>query len=244
MSDVDRDDPTADALRRANPVPLDRVSPHPSDGAARALLERVLGHPRRRSRRPLLVATTTALLVVFVVGLTASRAVHREDAPDPFNLVCYASDSLTARRVVVSAPDVDHACAAAWQHGPFGAGVVPEFDACVLSSGGIGVFPGESGSVCPRLGLPEFDGGDQVARFSSETGTRVAQRCIGLDAAERMVRDEIAKFGLRGWTVAQGAQSFDAKRPCASLAFVEAHRKVLVVAIADPYGTTSSAADR
>ena len=156
---------------------------------------------------------------------------------------CFASDSLHARAVVAVGDDPVHTCADLWTRGAFGRGSAPDFDVCVLQSGVLGVFPGESGSVCGRLGLPESSGGDNsVARFSDAISRRVEGECIGFARAEQIIRSELRQRRLSGWTIKRGVGGFDTARPCASTAVDGTKRTVVVIATANPFVVPASPA--
>ncbi len=132
-------------------------------------------------------------------------------------------------------------CADAWRSGAFGERPAPILQACLLPSGVAGVFPAAQGEdVCAKLGLPRLaepdpNGDDKrflafkaaaVERFSSRS-------CLDRQQATAIVQDELSRAGLQGWTTEIGpgvrGEGFSPDRPCASLAFNQPDRRVVLV---------------
>jgi len=239
MNDFEPGDTLVEALRRANPVPADQVAGRRSMPSAHALYADVISQrPRRVRKRVLLIAIAIVLLTVILI---AAMFVRRESNSVGSAPVCYSSASMTSSRVVAIGDDPRAACVGLWTHGRFGSGAAPNFDVCVLPSGVLAVFPGEAGSVCPRLDLPESSGDDRVARFSDDISREVQGTCVGFDPAARIIKRAMHRLGVSGWTVTRGARAFDAIHPCASVAVDAAARKVIVVAYPDPFPSTTTA---
>jgi hypothetical protein len=231
MSDYEPGDTLVEALRRSNPIPagsLDRRSLPSAD----ALFGEIVTHRTRRvRRRVLLVALALVLVALMLMAFVQVRRVGTSLSVAP---VCYGADSLGARRVVVGAGDPEHACAQVWAGGEFGARAVPDFDVCVLSSGVPAVFPGEAGSVCSRLDLPQSSGDNRVERFVDAVNREVSATCIGRYRALQVVDEEIAKRDVPGWKAEIGAGWDDPSRMCASIAADPATNTISIVAIKDP----------
>jgi hypothetical protein len=121
---------------------------------------------------------------------------------------------------------------------------------CVLESGAVGVFPvGPAGDPCRALNLPPVapapvpstsgipatgppPAPDDAAAFGAFEKAAldrfVASPCVEPEQGRGIVREELARAGLKGWTV-QDAAPFTAARPCATLAFNSPARQVLLV---------------
>ena len=234
MSGHEPNDTMVETLRRANPVPVEPGVSRRAAPSAHALYADIVSQrPRRVRRRVLVIALAVILLALMLMAFTVVRRGGTSLAQAP---ECFASDSLHARAVVAVGDDPVHACADLWSRGAFGRGAAPDFDVCVLQSGVLGVFPGESGSVCARLGLPESSGGDnKVARFSDAISRRVEGECIGFARAEQIIRIELRQRRLSGWVIKRGVGGFDSARPCATTAVDAATRTVVVIATANPF---------
>ena len=162
MSDYEPGDTMVEAFRRANPVPADQAGSRRSLPSAHALFADVIAQrPRRVRRRVLLIVIAIALVALMLMAVAALQRAGTSAAGAP---VCYGSDSLQGPRVVVAGGDPIQACAPLWESGRFGGTKVPDFDVCVLPSGVLAVFPGESGSVCSRLDLPASSGDNRAER--------------------------------------------------------------------------------
>jgi hypothetical protein len=231
MSEHEPGDTMVEALRRSNPVPV-AVIDRRSLPSAHALFADIVAQPTRRVRRRVLViAVAIALIALMVMGFVALRRVGTSLSSAP---VCYGADSLSAQKVVASAADPEQACAQVWAGGRFGTRVVPDFDMCVLPSGVLAVFPGEAGSVCSRLDLPQSSGDNRVERFIDSVNRRVSASCIGRDRATEIVDAEIARRGLAKWKAEIGAGWDDPSRTCASVAADPSTKTVFIVAIINP----------
>jgi hypothetical protein len=225
-----------EAFRRANPVPADRTSGRRSLPSAHALFNDVVATRARRVRTRVIVIVVAIALIALL--LAAFVFVRRESKSLSIAPVCYATDTLSAPRIIAYGGDPADACAQAWKRGEVGHGPVPDFDVCVLPSGVKAVFPGESGSVCAQLDLPESSGDNRIPRFIDSVNRQVSAACLSPDQAERLIRRELARVGLEGWATKVGAS--DAKRPCASLFAEPALRRITIVPIANPFPSTSS----
>jgi len=233
VSNDESGDTIVEALRRANPVPAGAGVSRRSLPSAHALFADVISRRTRAvRRRVLLVAIAIALLALLLLGFAALR---RQGTSLSIAPVCFGSDSVHGPKVVAAGGDPEQACATVWAGGRFGATAAPDFDVCVLPSGVLGVFPGESGSVCPRLDLPESSGDDRVERFVDSIDAQVSGACTGLEQAENIVNTEIAKRQFSGWTIAAPTGGFDAARTCASIAVDPGSRKVSIIGILNPF---------
>jgi hypothetical protein len=230
MSDYERSDTmVVEALRRANPVPSDFAASPRSRPSAHALFADIVEQrPRRVRRRVLVLIVVIALTAALLMAFVALRRVGTSLSTAP---VCYQADSLESQRVVATAGDAKQACAALWTSGRFGS-AVPDFDVCVLPSGALGVFPGEAGSVCSQLDLPESSGDNRIERFVDALNRRITASCVPPDQAKRIAEKELASRGLTNWTVTAGEA--DAKHPCASVSPHTSERTIVLIPIKNP----------
>ena len=198
---------------------------------------------RRRVPRVAVLAGAVSLSVAVAAYALVTRPTSK-----PQNVACFAAADLTANTAVVGvdAQGPVAACAGVWARGFLGPTRPPPLRACLLESGVVGVFPEAPGrDVCLDLGLAAASSpappttepagirlapDDQVvdhARFfafrDAALSRFVGQECIGAVAAEEIVREELDRAGLDGWTVTTGVGAdgagFSAGRPCASLSF-------------------------
>ena len=233
MSDDEPGETMVEALRRANPVtPAGSVSRRSFASADALFADVVARRSRRVPHRVLLIALVIVLVALMVMAFVA---VRRQRASVEVGSECYAADSLDARRVVAPPADPERSCAELWAAGDLGRGAVPDFDVCTLPAGLLAVFPGESGSVCSRLDLPEYAGDNSIDRFAHSVNGQVSSACIGLRPAEQIVTREIAHRHLSGWTFKRRPGGFDTQRPCASIAVDPAAHTVFIVATFDPF---------
>src|SRR5579862_2178027 len=139
-----------EALRAANPVPAEQTAGRRDLPSAHALFADVVANRPRRVRTRVIIILIAIVLVALMA--MAFVLVNREGASVTSGPVCYSVPNVhTPGLVVAVGGDPVRECAARWAAGEVGSGPVPHFDTCVLHSGVIAVFPGESGSVCPRL---------------------------------------------------------------------------------------------
>ena len=245
-------------LRELNPVSGADVRGEAFSERAQATLERILREdrpPTRRSpqhgrRRPRWRRSYVLVLVALAIGVgTAAWALTRTPTKT-LTVGCYATADLQARTVVVPANDLSPTatCSEIWQRGDFGPAQAPQLEACVLPSGAIGVFPSPTGQACEKLRLapvtpeapapppartgakPKPPGPQATARTLKNklVDTFLAKPCMDEQEATKVVRAELRRLRLNDWGVRSNGP-FSAARPCASLAFDEEHRIVLLV---------------
>jgi hypothetical protein len=242
MSTNESGDTMVEAFRRANPVPASQTEGRRSMPSAHALFADIVAErpprvSRRLRRRVLLIAIAVALIGL----LLAAFVLVRKDATDPStDVACYAAPDLHARRIL-TAPlgDPRQTCARLFEEGAFaGVGIkhapAPGFDVCSLA-GAPAVFPGESGSVCKRLGLPEASVGDpKMAKATTEMDRRVSASCMPREPAVRIIESVLAKYGLKGWTIELGPSEYDSAHPCTSMGIHPGTRTIMLIPYADP----------
>jgi len=242
-----------DLLSRANPVDEARLPPPVDHPGAQLLYEQITGTPYaggpRRSRRRFgtLIAAIAALAVagggVAFAGLTPGHVTNH------LSVECYAEDSLSGPAVsaTASAAGPIVSCASAWAAGHVGRGPVPLLVACVAPTGIAAVFPSAPGAeVCAQLHLTPLAAPNapvsastsspaattSLALFDQVRAGIVASllnSCLDAPAASATVRAILTNAGLP-WTVAVPTP-FPPDRPCASPAFDETRRQVLLVGI-------------
>jgi hypothetical protein len=208
----------------------------------------------RRRRR---TARSVAVLATLSVGV-AGYALVSDDSPKAVDPACFAGADLAADVAVVKADrgGAVAACADAWAGGAFGAPATPQLRACLLDSGAVGVFPEAGEDVCLALGLSAAPGeqgasprtpqpgaerpssgdpAEEQQRFLAFRDAVVArfldQGCLGAERAAAVVRQELDRAGLEGWTVDAEGGGFTDGRPCASLSFRPEQRLVVLVAL-------------
>jgi hypothetical protein len=219
----------AERLRRADPVAEDDPASARSPQAG-ALFERitvapptsslVTNPPRRRLRT--WVAIPVVVLLLAAAGYGLYHSIRQ-----PLVVACFQGGRLDANRFEVDATGANPVdlCSAPWRPGgdfnPTGSQSTPDLAACVLSDGGIGVFPTTvSSDICHTLGLeaaPVDSDTDvrQLARFRDSVVTAMLGSCYSRDQAVDLVRTKLSEAGLEGWEVRLGGR-FTANRPCAS----------------------------
>jgi hypothetical protein len=243
-----------DLLHRANPVEETRL-PLPVDHPpAQVLYEKITGTPyagpAKPSRRRLgtLMAAIAALAVVD--GGAAYAGLRPSKVSAHLSVVCYSQDRLDARAasVTATAGGPIAACAAAWAAGNIGQGPVPLLAACVAPTGIASVFPTAPGAnVCAQLGLaplPATAVGVATTTSSAASTTDTVDvllqardaivnsllgQCLDAPSAKAIVADILRRSGLP-WTIVV-PNPFPPDHPCASPAFDETGRRVLLIGI-------------
>jgi hypothetical protein len=243
---VNRYEDSADRLRAANPVPLGEA-PTPDSPKALDLLERIMATGqeraprRRRTRRWMLVVVPAAILAAAAAGYGLFRPVRH-----PLVVACFQSQSLQSTQALAPATggDPQSACAPLWDPGgrfnPSGLASAPSLSACVLVTGGIGVFPRPpSDDVCPVLGLAPYlgegsrDEDDALLKLQDGLSTEFVSRCVGRDDAISIAQQQLADSGLQGWSVRSDIP-FTEQEPCASVAFDVPGQSITLVPVSNP----------
>ena len=208
----------------------------------------------RRPRRVLRVAVLTVVGSMSLV--VAGYALAGRQPSKPQTVACFAAADLAAETAVVGTGEGGPVatCARLRDRGFLGRATASALRACVLESGAVGVFPQATGrDVCFDLGLASVStpagGGREAdapevaaARFTAFRDAAlprlVGQGCVGVGPAEMIVREELVRAGLEGWTVVTGVGEdglgFSAERPCASLNFKPEVRTVELAPVPPP----------
>lgn len=221
-------------LEDLNPVDHEDVRGVAASPEARVTLERILEqparwptYPRHGLRPPRLVAA--AAIVVLVVLAGTAWALTRS-TPQRITVGCYANQSTNARTIVLPAGTGSPvtACQRAWRQGDFGTPQSPLLHACVLTSGGVAVFPGAR--PCEHLKLQPLGHGPasghqtkpeaRIRLKSDLVHAYLGHRCLSRATGLRLARSEIRRLHLYGWRVRMTAR-FTPGRNCSSYAFDE-----------------------
>ena len=237
-------------LRRLNPVEPNDFAGEAASPEAQRTLEQIVADARTRSRRlslgrlPRLRLRRRVYLLALVplAGVVAAAAwALTHGATKQFTIGCYASPDLQAHTVVVASGDVSPigTCRTVWERGDFGNQPTPPLQACVLPSGGIGVFPGSAEATCKQLHLAPLtpttappsrtrSSPSPLVLKNALTQKFLASPCMGAQQALTVVQDEISRLNLSSWAARQEG-TFTSKRPCASLGFDEQQHRVLLI---------------
>jgi hypothetical protein len=243
-------DPLA-RLRAANPEPPTEVAlVEPDPVLFRSITAADTAPPapvrRERLRRPAR-RFVPALVVTSLLGGAVGYAVLRGEVTKPVNAACYESADLGAATDVarVGREGPAAACAELWRRGVFGPVTeVPPLTECTLPSGGVAVFPVTAGAPnpCAGLDLPPVARSTTVpapATAPADSNSRVlafhdavvpqflGATCVTRQEGTEIVRRELDRAGLAGWTVM--AEGFTPERPCATLSIQADIRRVTLV---------------
>ena len=197
---------------------------------------------QRRRRRLALVLVPAVLVALAVTGFT-TYALTRE--PSHLESVgCFETAELDGNIAIVNADGRGPRaiCVELWRQGDMGPGPAPEsLAACVLETGGIGVFPSSGEDTCEQLGLADFPPGyaEEAERFAalrdaiatelgaSYGGTERAPKCLREEEARALVRHELAARGYEDWSIEVIGGGF-AESPCAAVGLgFDGERKIV-----------------
>lgn len=192
---------------RGPDVPPSLASETLARRAVEGEIERERRGPRRRRRFAL------GLVPVVAVAGVVAGASYFSSRPSSLSIACASAASREPHDLVAARVDGRRAttvCAALWRQGILGSGRrVPRLQSCVDPSGvlAIWVVPARSGAVCRTLDMrwEPRAGSDPAARravaLRGAIERRLARRCLGLGAARRAAREEIARLAMRRWRV-------------------------------------------
>jgi len=171
-----------------------------------------------------------------VFASAAGFVLAREPATKPSGTTCFAAASYRGTdAVAVQGPDALSACAKVWLEGAFGSPRTPHLVACILPSGFVGVFPGASNKLCTKLNLsvalPPTAHVQAIADLEAalfrDIGLHRAGGCVGVNDARKIVRADLAKYGLAGWRITVPSPP-TAQRRCAT-PFVQLPNEVRLI---------------
>jgi hypothetical protein len=244
MSDDDATVALLDALQRANPVSVDSVSDRRDLPSAHALFAEITARPPRRIRRRTMIVVIALLVLAIASVLGAFAFVDRASEPNPsVRPLCFERADRDSLAIVGVGSDLDQACAALWgAEGGFAGPAPAAFDRCLLDTGAVGVFPGESGSVCDDLGLPSVRSSSFAERLRAagiDGGETLLQQCkdrapgtvVAYADASAIVEGVLAKHDITGWTIEPGDHLLRPAEPCASLYFDDATETAVIQAL-------------
>jgi hypothetical protein len=236
-------------LREANPVAAELLSADPVERVhMEQLFERIASPAPVTGRRPKRrVIVAVAIATVALLAGAAAYIVHRQRVTEPLDIGCYEMADLRARVFVVSVGNGEDpvvACTTLWQKGTFGTPTTPRLESCVLPSGAVGVFPGESEDVCERLGRPAPAPTSSTTVGSTSLSadpvelrnTLVAQfvdRCLTEPQARAIVQGELQRRRMPDWNISD-AEAFTADRPCATLRVDVEAKTILLIPFVKP----------
>lgn len=200
---------------------------------------------RKRRRRRLVLVLVPAVIVLLAATAFTTYALTRE--PTHLESIgCYDRADLRANTAIVNADGRDPVaiCTELWHQGAFGKGSAPaQLEACVLTTGAIGVFPSTGGKTCGRLGLAPLPASyaSEAKRFAElreaivaelgEPGSGSSRRgpqCVHESAARALVRRELNAHGYSDWQIQTAGGHFSAERPCAEPSFDTGGKVVLL----------------
>lgn len=239
-------DPLA-RLRAANPVPAAQVALLEPDPV---LIRRIVADvsiPAPQPRRRPAWRLVPALIVTSLLGGAVAYAVLRDEVTKPATVACYDRADLNARTDVAAVRDDGPlaACADMWRRGAFGdVTEVPPLTQCTLPWGVVAVFPATAGAdTCAGLDLlpippsttlpaphpdPPADVNARIRAFRTATQAEfLGATCLTPQEGTEIIRRELDRAGLAGWTVM--AEGFTPDRPCATLSIQADIRRVTLV---------------
>lgn len=240
MTEPERPD-ASELLRRRNPAPPEDYADLGRTEAARAVMERIMvgeqgAFPKRAPwwrRRRVIIPVIAAI----AIGASAAGYELSQPVTNPTTVGCYADPSLHVTLVVVlpyTGGSFTALCVPKWQHGPLGYSGAPPLFACVMRSGGVGVFPGRLGSPCAQLGLPPAappgPGDEAIARAQEQllTAQDAGNGCWPEASALREAAAIFERTGLDGWRVL-ARPGFGPHDRCASISIDPSTRTVYLV---------------
>lgn len=156
-------------------------------------------------------------------------------ATDATTVTCYSTVSLGGDVDVlgpVEVVDPAGACRKVWRES--GTTEASSIDVCITSAGSIAVFPKEG--ACDELGLRAFTGvsndATRLAVFKQDVSDAVATApCQSRPAIVTLVQQKLDAHSLGSWAVDDSGhdQPWAAGRPCASVAFDDEEKIVIIV---------------
>jgi hypothetical protein len=197
-----------------------------------------------RRRRLVLVLVPATVILAAATGFTTYALTRTPKHLE--SIGCYDRASLSANTAIVDADGRTPTaiCAGVWRHGALGPNPPKRLEACVLSTGAIGVFPSEGSDVCSTLGLAPLPASyaAQAKRFARLRDTVVNRlgtpasgsskrgpQCVREADAVAFVRRTLDDQGYGDWRVQIAGGTFTAARPCAEPSFDSGSKVVLLL---------------
>ncbi len=228
-----------DALREVDPA--GRIDPQDAARIKNRVRTRVLAdaYPQRRGRRRVVLAVAVAVLALAAIA----AGIYLARQPSQISGIGCAGDlSLDAVYVVEPTGGLDpHRCAPLWVDGIITnpdlapAGQVPPLVGCVNDADTLIVLPTDDQGICGRLGMagiaPPSDATSSIIEVQERLIEQInPQVCPSFDDAQRLVEQALTDAGIEDWTVVVSQPPTD-ERPCPSLSFDSASRRILLVPI-------------
>ncbi|NIA26325.1 MAG: hypothetical protein GWP04_12305 [Gammaproteobacteria bacterium] len=221
--------------------PADGIDPIDAAQIKTRVRARVLTHtsPHTSGRRRVLLAVAIALLALAAIAAT----FYLTRQPTQIAGIGCAQD-LTGDAIHVITPTggLDpQQCASLWADGTITnpdltpVGQIPPLVGCVNDTGTLIVIPTDDQGVCERLGMAVFAPPSDATSSIIEVQDRLIEQinpqvCPSFDDARRIAEEALADAGIDDWTVAVSQPRTD-ERPCPSLSFDSASRRILLVPI-------------
>lgn len=225
-----------------NPIERADVEGAAFSQEAHATLESILRQPATMPSRKPRPARRRRLLVAAAVAVAATASgtawALTRSSSQPITVGCYAAPTTAARTLVLPAGVSPVAtCLEVWHRGDFGSPRNPRLRACLLPSGGVGVFPGLH--QCADLSLQPLGTVQPSRNHHAQRGSPIElknhlvhaylhSRCLSRTAGLQLARSQTRRIGLEGWRVRVTAP-FTSERNCTSYAFDEQRHLVLIV---------------
>ena len=234
-------------LGQANPVTEQDAERYSNPQTLARLVDRILAEPeprdapRRPRRVPTRLAVVAAALALIGGGVAAAVALSASSGPvtHAATIECFATASVNASGAVVTAsPSPVAACTKLWSHGAVDhehLRAPGRLTPCVLKTGGIGVFPFATNQSCSNLGLRPANPGDtsragRVAALQNALVNAFEQNCLGSAQATAAARTILDQRGFQDWkTATRGDRTAKAPTVCATLAFDEPTRTIIII---------------
>ncbi|MEX5635857.1 hypothetical protein [Parafrankia sp. FMc2] len=221
------------------PIPPGRSIPADRLAQRQLLLERHIAASVRSAGKPWWrrrwIVVPGAVVVAGSLAAAGWGLLPGGHATDATTVACYSTVSLDGDVDVLGSAEVADpagACHEIWRR--TGTGDPSTIGVCVTSRGSVAVFP--SDSACQELGLRPFagvsEGAARLAAFKEDAVEAVAAAaCRSRPVVVALVRQELDSHGLGTWRIDDSGhdQTWAAGRPCASLAFDDEEKTVIVV---------------
>ncbi|HET7127595.1 MAG TPA: hypothetical protein VFJ93_00795 [Gaiellaceae bacterium] len=220
-------------FRRVEPSERERLRGH-----LVSEYRRTLGRPGRQTRRRSLIVVV-AVLVAAVLGAAAYAGFVLTRPSHELSVGCYERASLGANTAVFATNGRAPAavCASEWSRAFPQTTKPAAFATCVLPTSAYGVFPATRGDTCAKLGLGVASPAKRArsealdfARLQRALVNALLGKCLDERAARMTTRRLLDEHGYGDWRIA-APQPFSSTRRCASPAFDEPQRTLILVPV-------------